>query len=478
MSEIVTIKRRILVVDDEETVRESLRLLLSRYYEVETAENSDAVLKKLQGVTEQPGSVSPDLVLLDVLMPGLDGLGLLEEIKQTHPKLPVIMLTASNAVRSAVQAMKIGAVDYLSKPFDVDELLALIEDTLSGGRHVPGTIEAFAARTGVAEINGDFGCMVGRHPLMTELYSKIDQVAKRDTTVLITGESGTGKELVAREIHRRGKRVNGPFVALNCAAIPETLIESELFGHEKGAFTHAVERRLGHFELANGGTLFLDEIGELSLQVQVKILRFLQDQEFYRIGRSKSIRVDVRIVCATNKSLESAIRDSTFRQDLYYRINVVNLEMPPLRERADDIPLLTEFFLSRFSPVYSNRKVSIDADAMNILRVYTWPGNVRELENVTESVLALTSDDVISPKHLPHRIRQSAVPRTRQDDETGGILFEEAERAFETEIILKALKRSNYVQTKAAEILGISRRILKYKMDKLGISDDPPDQQN
>ena len=490
-------RKRVLIVDDEANVRESLQLILSRVYDVEVAENgsnalaildelSDAVRRVASDVeaSEQDEAAErkmfPDLVLLDVVMPGIDGLGLLEQLKQRYPRLPVIMLTASKAVKTAVQAMKIGAIDYLNKPFDVDELLSLVNETLDKGaahRSHPSEIIHFdLSRPNLPELPGDFGSLVGTHPVIQEIYRKIEQVAVRDTTILITGESGTGKELIAREIHRRSRRANGPFVALNCAAIPETLIESEIFGHEKGAFTHAVERRIGHFELADKGTLFLDEIGELSLAVQVKILRFLQEQEFYRIGRSKPTKVDVRILCATNRSLETAIAEGKFRQDLFYRINVVSLEMPPLRDRREDIPKLAEFFIRRLSPLYGNRTPEILPEALDILVKYSWPGNVRELENVMESVLALVSGEEIRACDLPTRLRGSgSVVDLKAEVLEGNVPFEEAERAFETELIMRALKKTNFVQTRAAELLGISRRILKYKMDKLGISEQPSD---
>ncbi|MCB0340065.1 MAG: sigma-54-dependent Fis family transcriptional regulator, partial [Bdellovibrionales bacterium] len=336
-------RQKILIVDDEPSVRDSLQMILSRSYQVETADCATRALELMEvGEVEDTREAFPDLIILDVMMPGMDGIEMLETLRGDYPKLPVIMLTASTTVKTAVQAMKFGAVDYLNKPFDVDELLSLIEETLTKGaigRNAPSnTYTHEQSRPNLPEVDGDFGGMVGQHPVMRDLYQKVEQVAKRDTTILITGESGTGKELIAREIHRNSSRKDGPFIALNCAAIPETLIESELFGHEKGAFTHAVEKRIGHFELADGGTLLLDEIGELSLAVQVKMLRFLQEQEFYRVGRSKPINVNVRILAATNRSLEKAIQEGAFRQDLYYRINVVALEMPPLRERKEDIP--------------------------------------------------------------------------------------------------------------------------------------------
>lgn len=465
-------KKRILIVDDESSVRESLQMILSRVYEVEIAESGDEALLLF---TEQRKEF--DLVLLDVMMPGIDGIALLESLRADYPLLPVIMLTASKTVKTAVQAIKLGAVDYLNKPFDVDELLSLVEETLeqgAAGRSSPTRVETHEhSRADVAEVNGDFGSMVGAHPVMTEVYAKVEQLAKRDTTILITGESGTGKELIAREIHRRSQRENAPFVAINCAAIPESLIESELFGHEKGAFTHAVEQRIGHFELADGGTLFLDEIGELSMPVQVKMLRFLQEKEFYRVGCPKPMQVDVRVLAATNRSLETAIKEGQFRQDLFYRINVVNIEMPPLRERREDIAELAGFFVTKLSPLYGGKKPTFSPEALDSLGRYAWPGNVRELENVVESLLALCGEEVISETDLPSRIRGAEVDSNNMQDDVlaGRIPFEEAERAFETEIILKALNKTNFVQTRAAEMLGISRRILKYKMDKLGISE-------
>jgi DNA-binding NtrC family response regulator len=475
-------KNRILIVDDEQNVRESLELILSRHYDVTAVESGEAALEHLQKWTnESESSVpAPDLVLLDVLMPGIDGIGVLEKLNAECPDVPVVMLTASSTVRTAVQAMKFGAVDYLNKPYDVDELLSLIEETLrdgAQGRTSPTEVTTVNhVRPELPFIKGDFGSIVGSHPLMLDLYKKIEQLSVRDTTVLITGESGTGKELVAREIHRLSSRSDGSFVALNCAAIPETLIESEIFGHEKGAFTHAVEKRTGHFELANGGTLLLDEIGELSLPVQVKMLRFLQEQEFYRVGRSTPIKVDVRILAATNKSLETAIKEGRFRQDLFYRINVVTLHLPPLRERKEDIEPLARFFVERLSPLYGGRRPEFDEEAMSILSGYSWPGNVRELENVMESILALSNSERVTVDDLPQRIKRAPSGASLGENVLDqNISFEEAERAFETDIIVKALERSSYVQTKAAELLGISRRILKYKMDKLGISDRPAD---
>lgn len=455
-------KKRLLIVDDEAGIRDSLRLLLKQNFDVTTAadgqEALDIVMKDL-----------PDLVLLDLMMPKLDGIETLKQFREKQIRIPVVMLTAANTVRSAVEAMKLGAVDYINKPFDIDELTSLIIQLLESetdsikvpGVHLSSKTESAAYST-----------IIGKSPGMSGVLEQIRQVAEKDTTVLITGESGTGKELIAREIHRRSKRSNAPFVALNCAAIPETLIESELFGHERGAFTSASDSRAGHFELADSGTLFLDEIGELSLPVQVKLLRFLQDHEFYRLGRTKATHVDVRLITATNKNLEDLIKEKRFRQDLYYRIHVVNLLLPPLRDRYEDIPVLSEHFIEKFSPCYDNRSLKITPDAMEVLVQYEWPGNVRELENVIESLMALCPNEEVYSSDLPGKLhmRQSSENK-RSPVFEGSLRFEDAERIFETEMIVKALRKTNYNQTKAADLLGISRRILKYKMDKLGLQE-------
>lgn len=459
-------RKKVLVVDDEPGIRDSLRLLLKSHFDVTTAEDGLQALSSFE-------DLAPDLILLDVMMPRLDGIETLKRLREKSPDIPVVMLTGANTVRTAVEAMKLGAVDYLNKPFDVEALTTLIVETLDR-KPVEEPADAAQMRPKLSAPQADFGTMVGKSPAMQELFQKIGQVAERDTIVLITGESGTGKELVAREIHARSPRRSGPFVAINCAAIPETLIESELFGHEKGAFTNAIEKRIGHFELADGGTLFLDEIGELSLAVQVKMLRFLQDQEFYRVGRSKPIRVDVRVITATNKNLEDLIREKRFRQDLFYRINVINLKIPPLRDRFEDIPRMVSHFVEKYSVLYGSRELRFTPEAMQTLVAYDWPGNARELENVVESLMALSPVDLVGDEELPRKLKGHApVEPVRFQSVESGINFEEAEKVFETEMIVKALKKTNYVQTRAAELLGISRRILKYKMDKLGIADRP-----
>lgn len=414
----------------------------------------------------------PSVIILDATIGGVDQLALLKEIRQRDSSIPIVVLSPDGSVASTVAAMKHGAQEVLEGSADSSSLLRAVHDAIN----TVDTSVAAASRTRprFIEVEGDFGALVGEAPGMCELFSQIAQIAQRDTTVLITGESGTGKELIAREIHRRSGRRDGPFVAINCAAIPESLIESELFGHEKGAFTHAVEKRIGQVELANGGTLFLDEIGDLSLAVQVKLLRFLQEQEFYRVGRSKPLQVDVRVITATNRDLEELVHAKQFRQDLLYRINVINLHIPALRERREDIPRLVQHCLKRLAPRYNGRELVLNKDAIEVLSGYPWPGNVRELENVLERLLALTPVDAVGVEHLPDKVKNcNTSTRGAQDGSANasGMAFGEAERMFETDLIVRALHKANFVQTRAAKLLGITRRILKYKMDKLGISD-------
>ncbi len=455
------LKKRLLIVDDEAGIRDSLRLLLKQNFEVLVAADGRQALETVE-------KQKPDLILLDIMMPVLDGIETLKALRERQNNTPVVMLTAANTVRSAVEAMKLGAVDYLNKPFDIDELTSLIIHLLENEEE---GADSQKTQLSVKAEGGTYNTIIGHSPGMAGVLEQIRQIAEKDTTVLITGESGTGKELIAREIHKRSRRNDMPFIALNCAAIPETLIESELFGHEKGAFTSAVENRVGHFELADGGTLFLDEIGELTLPVQVKLLRFLQDHEFYRLGRTKPIHVDVRLITATNRNLEDLLKEKKFRQDLFYRIHVVNVLLPPLRDRYEDIPVLCEHFMTKFSPLYDEKMLKISPEAMDVLIQYEWPGNVRELENVIESLMALCPAEVVEPKDLPVKFSRHREDGKHAPVFEGSLRFEDAERIFETEMLPTALRRTNYVQTKAAELLGISRRILKYKMDKLGIGD-------
>lgn len=448
--------RKILIVDDEVSVRDSLRMIFKKDYQVITAGSSEEALIKVQ-------ADEPDLIFLDIIMPGKDGMEALKEIRGVQPQTPVVMLTATKTLKTAVEAMRLGACDYITKPFDVEELRLVAEKALENrdlrreNRRLQDEVED----------RFQFDNIIGKSKEMREIYSIIRQIAEKNSTVLIHGESGTGKELVARAIHYNSHRKNKAFVAVNCAAIPETLIESELFGHEKGAFTDAQVRRIGHFELAHQGTLFLDEISELSLPTQAKILRALQERDFVRVGGGKTISVDVRLISATNKNLEELMGRGAFRSDLFYRINVVPLTIPPLRKRKEDIHLLMKHFLEKHAGA---GKKKITPEAIDVLVAYDWPGNVRELENIIERIVVLSSSDTIGPEELPPSLKtDSRVELIKLGVLGGRMSFEEAEKEFEKDIIIEALKKSNYVQTRAAEILGVTRRILKYKMDKYGI---------
>ena len=377
------------------------------------------------------------------------------------------MLTGTKSVKTAVDAMKLGAADYLSKPFDVEELRIVVDRALSS-QALEREVKQLRAQ--VVQRYA-FHNLIGKSQGMQEIYAKIEQVADSRTTVLITGESGTGKELVAKALHYNSGRRERPFIALNCAALPETLIESELFGHEKGSFTDATARRVGQFELANTGTLFLDEIGDLSAMTQAKLLRVLQEREFTRIGGVQSIKVDVRIVAATNRNLEDMVRKGQFREDLYYRINVISLFLPPLRERGEDIPLLAKHFLAKRVEEEKRPHIEFGKEALEVLTRYPWPGNVREMENIIEQAFIWSRNcPQITQEHLPTIMKSDSRSSSLRDDTLAGRMsLEKAVMEFEREIILDALKRTNYVQTHAANLLGISRRMLKYRMDTLGV---------
>ena len=467
--------KKILIVDDELAIRESLRIILQQDYEVLAVSSGAEALEKMR-----EGGI--DLVLLDVIMPGLDGIQLLERMKSEYD-IPVIMITAANTIKTAVQAMKLGAYDYLSKPFDVDEIKIVVQKVLST-QDLSKEVEYLRA-----EISKTYGFenLIGGTKEMQEIFRLINQIAVSDTSVLILGESGTGKELVARAIHFNSLRKNKPFIPINCAAIPDTLIESELFGHERGAFTGASNKRIGKFEQAHSGTLFLDEIAELSLSTQAKILRFLQEREFTRVGGTETVHVDVRLITATNKDLENAIKDRSLREDFYYRINIIPISLPPLRMRRDDIPLLVNHFIDKVNKRIKKHVKRVSEDLMDFLVNYEWPGNVRELENLMERMITLSNQKVLTIKDLPSglkdKARQSVMKEKVVEDEAGQsvmkgkvvegkVSFLRATEEFEKEVILDALKKTNNVQTQAAALLGISRRILKYKMDKLGIESE------
>ncbi len=434
--------------------------MLEPTYDVLMAEGADQGLDLFR-------RESPDLVFLDVVMPGTDGLTLLQTMRNENGAMPVIMLTATKTVKTAVDAMKMGAADYLTKPFDVEELRLVVAKALE-----KQDLEQEVRQLRAQVVNRySFHNLIGKSPSMQEIYSKIEQVADSRTTVLITGESGTGKELVARALHYNSGRRERPFVALNCAALPETLIESELFGHEKGSFTDATARRIGQFEIAHGGTLFLDEIGDLSLPTQAKLLRVLQEREFTRVGGVQPVKVDVRIIAATNRQLEDLVKTKQFREDLYYRVHVVSLFLPPLRNRREDIALLAKHFLAKRLEEEKRPLQEFSKDSLELLGKFHWPGNVRQLENVVEQASVWCRGNVILPEHLPNMIRTETRAESLRDETLGGQLsLEKAVLEFEKEIILDALRRTEYVQTHAASLLGITRRMLKYRMDILGIN--------
>ena len=430
-------------------------MLLKREYTIETAESVDSALRAVEVST-------PDLVLLDVVMPGRNGLELLPELGELGLEIPVVVLTATNTVTVAVEAMKLGATDFVTKPFEPEALRVKVAQILERGQLER---EVVRLRDEVRQRHR-LGKMVGRSPAMQEVFRTIERLAKASATVLISGESGTGKELAARAIHELSDRSSQPFVAINCGAIPRDLIESELFGHEKGAFTGATDQRKGRFEAASGGTLFLDEIGELEPNLQVKLLRALQERVVERVGGGEPIPIDVRVLAATNRDLEADVAADRFRSDLYYRINVVPLVMPPLRERREDIELLGETFLER----QGSEAPELSERALRALVEYGWPGNVRELENAIEHGIAMTEGSSIDIAELPLPVRRSGrAEALREEWRQGEIDFEELVARFESEILREALERNEWNQTRTAAKLGITRRILKLKMDRLGI---------
>jgi len=439
---------RILVVDDEVNARTALaELLRDEGFDVEMAADAFKALGKYE-------SFAPHVVLTDLKMPGMDGIELVKKLRAHEDPCDVIVMTAFGAVETAVEAMRAGASDYLTKPLNFDELLVVLDKVLETSQLRRETRQLRArVRDRVAPNN-----IIGDAPVMQRVFEVIDQVAPSKATVLITGESGTGKELVANAIHQRSPRTNGPFIKLHCAALAESLLESELFGHERGSFTGAVGRKDGRFSLADGGTLFLDEIGEISPSIQVKLLRFLQEHEFERVGGTQTLKVDVRVIAATNKNLKEEVARGKFREDLYYRLNVVALEMPALRERRSDIPALARFFLDRYSKDNGKTIESITPDAMELLVSYDWPGNVRELENAIERAVVLAPGGILEARQLPPSIRPSAMPAGAPA--IPGSTMADLERYA----ILETLKSTGGSTSKAAEILGISTRTIQYRL--------------
>jgi DNA-binding NtrC family response regulator len=442
-------KGRILVVDDEVNARTALaELLREEGYAVETAADGFKALPKLE-------ELEPDLVLTDIKMPGLDGMELMHKVHERDPETVVVLMTAFGDVATAVKAMRAGASDYLTKPVNMDELVVVLGREIERRRlraEASRLRERLSAKHQIANI-------IGVSPVMQKVFDTVKQVAPSRATVLITGESGTGKELIAAAIHEQSPRARRPFVKLHCAALAETLLESELFGHEKGSFTGAVGRREGRFEQADGGTLFLDEIGEISAATQVKLLRFLQEHEFERVGGNQTVKVDVRVVAATNRNLLERVKQGQFREDLYYRLNVVSLEMPPLRARPSDIPLLASFFLEKYARENEKQMVGFTDAALERLAKYEWPGNVRELENAVERAVVVSRGervgaDDLAPSILPSASTPAGVPAV-----PGASMAE-----LEKFAILKTLEHTGGSTSRAAELLGISPRKIQYKL--------------
>lgn len=455
---------RILVVDDEKSMREFLSILLEREgYVPDTAEDSESALKLLS-------SREYDLVISDVNMPGLDGIGLLEKIKTDSPDTAVMMITAFSTTEQAVEAMKHGAYNYISKPFKVDEIKLLIRNAIEKRQ----LIRENAQLRVQAEAKNSFSGLIGKSRRMINLYELIEKISSSNVTVMISGESGTGKELAAKAIHFNSDRLDKPFVAVNCGAIPESLIESELFGHVKGAFTGAVSDRPGLFEQAGGGTLFLDEIGEVPLLLQSKLLRVLQERELRRVGGGETRKIDVRIITATNRDLESQVSEGTFREDLYYRLNVVEMIMPPLRERPEDISLLADHFYTKHTGIKSLKSSILAPAALDFLWNYQFPGNVRELENIIERGVALGASE-ITLDLLPQQVlRFNRNHRSLEELEipSGGMDLDGYLASIEKRFLLKSLEKSGGVRKKAAEFLGMTFRSFRYKLSKHGISEE------
>jgi two-component system nitrogen regulation response regulator NtrX len=444
----------VLVVDDEESIRQLVGDVLEDegYRTAFAADGAEAI--------ERARREPPDLVLLDVAMPGRDGLEVLEVLGARLPELPVVMMSGHGSIETAVRATKLGAYDFLEKPLSYDKLLLCVAHGLERSRLEAENrrLREDLART--AEIVGESG-------VIRELKAQIERAAPTEGWVLVTGENGTGKELVAKQIHLHSKRAERPFVEVNCAAIPEELIESELFGHEKGAFTGAIQRKRGKFELADGGTIFLDEIGDMSLMTQAKILRILQEHRFERVGGTETLEVDVRVVAATNKDLEHEMAEGRFREDLYYRLNVIPFHVPPLRERQQDIPLLIERFLDRFSVQSTVPRKRISEGALERLRRYAWPGNVRELQNIVERLVLMSPGELIDVDHLPAQI---VVPqKERAPLGAQGQKLADARAAFEREFLIEKLRSNELNISRTAEVVGLARESLSRKLKSLGI---------
>jgi len=457
-------KGRILVVDDEKGQRDILDAILRKEgYLVATVPGAREAMERLE-------AEEYDVVLSDLKMKGISGLELLESVLELEPRQCIVIMTAHGTIDSAVEAMKKGAFDYLEKPLDRETLLMTLKRAFE---HLTLIRENRMLHKKLAE-NSDIPSIIGSHPKMKEVFRIVNKIAATSSTVLIYGESGTGKELVAKAIHDGSPRHDKPFFAINCAAIPDTLIESELFGHEKGSFTGANTREIGLFEAANTGTIFLDEIGEMNTAMQAKLLRAIQEREIRRVGGKASVPVDVRIISATNKDLEQEIRKGLFREDLFYRLNVIRINLPPLRERGSDIIALADYFVRKYAAASGVQVKGISRPAMKLLMDYSWPGNVRQLESMIERGVLMTESDHIQPEDLPAEIHREGAPESCLSFEfpPEGISFEDLER----DLIIKAMERAGWVIGKAAPLLGMTYKTLQYRLEKFGI--EKPEKRN
>ncbi len=461
---------KILVVDDEPSLRDVLNIMLKKagYATATAADGEEAV--------SQVNKEIYDLVITDLKMPGMGGMDVLKAVKSASPDTVVLVVTAFGSAESAVEAMKLGAYDYLTKPFQIDEVQLIIRNALEKRRL---STENMLLKREMAS-HSSLSSIIGQSEAMQKVFDVIAKVADTRSNVLICGESGTGKELVARAIHYNSSRAHMPFVAVNCSAMPETLLESELFGHMKGSFTGAMSNKAGLFEVANGGSIFLDEIGDMSMPTQVKLLRVIQEREFRRVGGTQDVKVDVRLIAATNRDLEKAVADGTFREDLYYRLDVIPIRLPPLRVRAGDIPLLVQHFLQQFAKESGKPSPTLAPDALQALLAHEWRGNVRELENLIERAVAFSSGGTITAADIRAWLHRPAPPQTASptDLPPEGLDLEGLICKIEKELLLKALERTGWVKKKAARLLQLNTRSFRYRLEKYGIKggqDDPQD---
>jgi two-component system response regulator AtoC len=450
-------KPRILAIDDEQDMTLLYKNILKNDYKLITASSGQEALKMIN-------NENFDLILLDIMMPEMNGIEVLRKIKEQDPALDVIMITASKDVRPAIESLKLGAFDYLIKPFEIEDMKSTINKALERKEIL---LENLYLKQTLDE-RASYGELIGKSDAIKRIYDLITGAAKSNSTIFITGESGTGKEIVAETIHKKSSRGNKPYVIVNCAAIPDNLLESEMFGHERGAFTGALERHIGKFELASGGTIFLDEIGEMPLSMQAKLLRVIQEGTMERVGGERTIEIDVRIIAATNIDIKKAIKEKLFREDLFYRLNVIPIFMPALRERIEDLPLFIEYFIPKYNKELNRNIRGLSKEALAALANYSWPGNVRELENLIERMMTLSGSDILDIGDVPRDIIHSADAAKEELGYSDGNLIK-AVNMFEKELIIKALKATKGNQTAAAKILGLHRTTLISKMDAYGV---------